>query len=262
MKGKLLIVFNTYHGYVKRYVDILGNALGCDAVPADKVRFDMFVGYDKILYIGSLRDNTITGLKKFSEYFDGIYRRLIICGVGMSPYRADKPRNIKDSSVSVSYEKFIPVFYVQGGFDLEELSRTEKFSIAWKLRQVKTASILTDDDTFLMNAVNSPVDEVKIENIQPLIDYLEGRPVDESLYSPAEITDPAEQDAFFAEMEQAAKEPGERKRDIKKKLRTRTKASDIEQDEPSEKPAEQEETPAAETAEETEETEKNEEVNE
>ena len=37
MKGKLLIVFNSAHGYVKRYVDILGNALGCDAVPADKI---------------------------------------------------------------------------------------------------------------------------------------------------------------------------------------------------------------------------------
>ncbi len=228
MKGKLLIVFNSYHGYVKRYVDIIGNALGCDAVPADKVRLDMFVGYDKILYIGSVRDNVVSGLKKFSDYFDAIFRRLIICGVGMTPYRADKPRRIKDSSISVAYEKFIPVFYVQGGFELEELSRTEKFSIAWKIRQIKTANILTDDDTFLMNAVNTPVDEVKIENIQPLIDYLDGKPVDEALYSPAEITDPAEQDAFFAELEQAAKEPAERKRDIKKKLRARTKQSDLE----------------------------------
>ena len=81
MKGKLLIVFNSYHGYVKRYVDIIGNALGCDAVPADKVRLDMFVGYDKILYIGSVRDNVVSGLKKFSDYFDAIFRRLIICGV-------------------------------------------------------------------------------------------------------------------------------------------------------------------------------------
>lgn len=32
MKGKLLIVFNSAHGYVKRYVDILGNALGLSLI--------------------------------------------------------------------------------------------------------------------------------------------------------------------------------------------------------------------------------------
>jgi len=219
MKGKLLVVFHSVHGYVKRYVDIIGNALGCDAVPADKLRADMLGGYDKILYIGSLRGETIGGIKKFSEYFEGIYKKLVICGVGLTPFRNYMPQRLKETSVSIAYEKFIPVFYAQGGFDVDELSRTEKFTVAWRVRQIKIANVINDDDTFFMNAVNKPIDEVKLENIQPLIDYLEGKPVDEKLYSPPEITDPEEQKKFFDELEKASKAPENKKRAIKKKIK-------------------------------------------
>ncbi len=54
MKGKLLVVFSSKHGYVKRYVDIIGNALGCDAVPLDKLPAELLGGYDKILFISSV----------------------------------------------------------------------------------------------------------------------------------------------------------------------------------------------------------------
>ncbi|MDE7463909.1 MAG: hypothetical protein K2M48_02670 [Clostridiales bacterium] len=219
MKGKLLVVFYSKHGYVQRYVDIIGNALGCDAVPADKLRGDMLVDYDKILYIGSLKNNEINGLKKFGEFFDAIYKKLVICGVGLSPFRNYLPHRIKETSVSVTYEKFVPVFYAQGGFDIDELSRLEKFAISWRVKQIKTASVINDDDTFLMNAVKTPVDEVKLSNIQPLIDYLEGNEVDETLYSPPEITDPEEEKKFFEELDKAVDAPTNGQRALKKKLK-------------------------------------------
>lgn len=219
MKGSLLIVFKSSHGYVKRYVDILGNALGCDAVPADKLRGDMLGVYDKILYIGAVHGSQLSGYKKFANYVDVIYKKLIVCGVGMLPFRKERCDRIKNGTISVAYEKFIPVFYAQGGFDLEELSRTEKMSIAMLIRQIKTANIISEDDTFILNATNTPVDEVKKANIQPLIDYLDGKTVDESLYSPPEITDEEEEKQFFDEMEKAAAAPENKKRALKKKLK-------------------------------------------
>ena len=219
MKTNLLVIFQSKHGYVKRYVDIIGNALGCDAVPLDKLRPEMLGGYDKILYIASLRNDQISGMKKLAEYFDIIYKKLVVCGVGLTPYRNYMPARIKDSSISITYEKFIPVFYAQGGFDLEELSRTEKMSAAIRVRQIKMSSVINDDDTFFMNAVAAPIDEVKQENIQLLIDYLDGKEVDERLYSPPEITDPEEEKKFFAELEEASKAPEDKKRALKKKLK-------------------------------------------
>lgn len=219
MKGKLLIVFKSSHGYVKRYVDILGNALGCDAVPLDKLKMDMFNGYDKILYIAAVHGYTVSGFKKLNDYLDVIYKRLTVCGVGLLPFRKEIADRLKDGTVSVAYEKFVPVFYAQGGFDVDELSRTEKMSIAMVVRQIKSASVISELDTFFLNAVNKPMDEVKQANIQPLIDYLDGKTVDEELYSPPEITDPEEEKQFFDEMEKVASAPENKKRALKKKLK-------------------------------------------
>ena len=219
MKGKLLIVFNSAHGYVKRYVDILGKALGCDAVQADKLRGDMLGGYDKILYIGSVRGGTLGGYKKIADYLDVIYKKFILCGVGLLPFRKERAERVKSVAVSVAYEKFVPAFYVQGGFDLDELSRTEKMSISMIVRQLKSASVIDEDGTYFLNAMNTPVDEVKQANIQPLIDYLDDKTVDPELYSPPEITDPEEEKQFFEEMEKAASAPENKKRALKKKLK-------------------------------------------
>ncbi len=232
MKGRLLIVFCSKHGYVRRYVDILGNALGCDAVPSDKLRAEMLADYDKVLYIGSLKGDQINGLKKFAEFYEIVYKKLIICAVGLSPFRRHTPRRVKENAVSVAYEKFIPVFYAQGGFDIDELGRLEKFAISWRVKQIKTASVISDEDTFLMNAIKQPVDEVKIENIQPLIDYLEGKEVDEALYSPPEITDPEEEKKFFEELEKAVDAPMNPKRALKKKLKKGVGKSSSAQTEP------------------------------
>ncbi len=185
MKGSLLIIFRSKHGYVKRYVDILGNALGCDAVPLEKLKRDM-LGYDRILYIGSVNGGSIAGFKKLAGYLDGIYKKLVVCGVGMLPFRKETPSRLKDTTISVEYERFIPVFYAQGGFDMNELSRTEKLAMSMMLRQLQSARVLGDDDTYILNASKTPVDEVKTANIKPLIDFLDGKNVDKALYSPPE----------------------------------------------------------------------------
>ncbi|MCH5165906.1 MAG: hypothetical protein J1G01_05845 [Clostridiales bacterium] len=218
MKGKLLIVFKSTHGYVKRYVDILGNALGCDAVPADKLKAEYLGGYDKILFIGSVRGGQIAGFKRISDFLEGIYKKLTVCGVGMLPYSKEIAESIKSSTVSVMYEKFIPVFYAQGGFDFNELSRTEKMSMTMMVRQIKAGSVISEEGTFFLDAMHTPVDEVKQSNIQPLIDYLDDKTVDEKLYVPPEITDSEQEKQFFEEMEKAAAAPDNKKRALKKKL--------------------------------------------
>ena len=219
MKGKLLIIFKSNHGYTKRYVDILGNALGCDAVPADKFRGDMLSGYDKILFIGSVRSSRINGFNKFADYLDIAYKKLTVCGVGMLPANPERADRIKEATISVAYEKFVPVFYAQGGFDMNELGRTERMSIKMMVNQIKSANLISEDETFVLNATVTPVDEVKQANIQHLIDYLDGKPVDETLYSAPEITDEEEEKAFFEEMEKAAEAPENNKRALKKKLK-------------------------------------------
>lgn len=219
MKGKLLIIFKSNHGYVKRYVDILGNAIGCDAVPADKFRANMSAAYDKILFIGSVRNGALNGFKKIADCLDVLYKKLTVCGVGMLPYRKEIADRIKELSISVAYEKFIPVFYAQGGFDMSELGRTEKLAINMTVRQIKNSDLISEDETLVLGAVAQPLDEVKIDNVRPLIDYLEGKPVDEALYSPPEITDEAEEKQFFEEMEKAAQAPENTKRALKRKLK-------------------------------------------
>lgn len=188
MKGTLLIIFQSKHGYVKRYVDIIGNALGCDAVPLDKLKKDM-LGYDKILYIGPVNGGTISGMKKLNDYLDAIASKLIVCGVGMLPRKDGIESRLKESTLPVTYENDIPVFYAQGGFDFNELTRMEKMQISMLVRQIKNSSVIDENETYVLNAVQTPMDEVKTANIKPLIDYLDGKHVDESLYSPPKKSD-------------------------------------------------------------------------
>lgn len=219
MKGRLLIVFSSSHGYVRRYVDILGNALGCDAVAVEKFRGDMLAGYDKILYIGSVRGNVVTGFKKLCDYLDIIYKKLAVCGVGMLPFRKELADKIKSGTISVAYEKLVPTFYVQGGFDAAELTRGERITFNLLVRQIKMANIISEDDSFIVQAATQPFDEVNKKSIQPLIDYLDDKDVDTSLYSPPEITDEAQEKAFFEEQEKAASTSDDKKRALKKKLK-------------------------------------------
>lgn len=219
MKGRLLIIFNSEHGYVKRYVDIIGNALGCDAVPAAKFRTKMITGYDKLLFIGSMRGNLLTGYKHIANDLDVMYKRLAVCGVGMLPYRKKLAERVRNGNISVAYEKFIPTFYAQGGFDMSELTRTERMSMGLTLRQIQAATSVSDDDTFIIEATQQPVDEVKKSNIQPLIDYLDDKTVDPELYSPPEITDEEEEKKFFEEQGEAEKAPTDKKKALKKKLK-------------------------------------------
>ncbi len=218
MKGRLLIVFYSKYGYTKRYVDILGTALGCDAVAVDYFKPAMLADYDRVLYIGSLRGSSINGMKKFSPAVEHIYKKLTVCGVGALPFDPSYPDRIKEASISVLYEKFVPVFYVQGGFCYDELGRIEKMQMATRVAQMSKQGELDGTEKFFADAVKTPVDEVKQANIQPLIDYLEGKDVDKDLYSPPEITDESEEKQFFDEIEQAAKAPENKQKALKKKL--------------------------------------------
>lgn len=197
MKGRLLIIFNSVHGHVRRYVDIIGNAVGCDAVPVKKFNRNMLTLYDKFVYIGAMRGGTVSGFKKIADYLDVLYDKLALCGVGMMPFDKRMPSRLREETISVTYEKFIPVFYAQGGFDASELKWTEKFMLSFALRSINAkvkekgdTSTLDPEELVIKNSFDSPVDAVSKDNIQPLIDYLEGKPVSEDLYSPAEVTNP------------------------------------------------------------------------
>lgn len=224
MKDKLLIIFKTVHGYTKRYVDILGNALGCDAVPVEKFRIGMASGYDKLLYIGSVRGSQVTGFNKISDYLDELYTRLAVCGVGLLPFRPEIPARLREGTISVSHETDVPMFYVQGGFDLNELSKTEKMNIAMIVRRIKASNLISEEDTLFLNAAQTPIDCVSQKHIQPLIDYYDGKPVDESLYCPPSKADEAD-GGESAESVDTVSDPAAdaekeaKKRELKKKLK-------------------------------------------
>lgn len=181
MKGTLLVIFNSVHGYVKRYVDIVGNALGCDAVPLKKLKKNMLC-YDKYLFISSVRGGIISGFKKLAKYLPGIADRLVVCGVGMLPRNADTEKQLKEKTVPVEYEDKLPVFYAQGGFDASELSGGDKMRIAMIEKQLKGQSDRGETGDYVLAAIGTPVDEVKTANIKHLIDYLDGKAVDTALY--------------------------------------------------------------------------------
>lgn len=106
------IVYTTNAGHTKSYAEILSREINLPVFSLKEAKKSLPVN-EEIIYLGWLMAGTVKGLKQAGKRFS----IKAVCGVGMSGGDSQIADMRKKNSVADS----LPVFYLQGGFEMDKL---------------------------------------------------------------------------------------------------------------------------------------------
>lgn len=112
------IIYASNTGYTKQYADMLSKATGLPAYNLANSIPPATRGTD-VIFMGWLMAGGVQGYKKANKLF----RVRAICAVGMSPAEPDQTAGIR----ARYHCDDLPIFYLQGGFDINKLTGIYKF---------------------------------------------------------------------------------------------------------------------------------------
>lgn len=113
------IVFTSESGFTKKYAGMLSQKTGLSAYDLNNIKdADIKKGAD-VIYLGWLMAGKVKGYKKATKLFDV----KAVCSVGMAGPGMQSLEKIKQQNKLGD----IPVFYMQGGFDINKLHGIHKF---------------------------------------------------------------------------------------------------------------------------------------
>ena len=111
------IVYKSQTGHTKQYAEILGEKTNLPVYELNSATKEL-PGETEIIYLGWLMAGTVQGYKKAIKLF----AVKAVCGVGMS----GGDFRLADMRKSNQLSNSMPVFYLQGGFELDKLHGINK----------------------------------------------------------------------------------------------------------------------------------------
>ena len=127
MVNSKIIVYSSNTGYTRQYAKLLGSALDIPSYELGSVP-KCHAGTD-VIYLGWLFAGSIVGYKKCA----GRYNVRCVAGVGMSPPSAELTEGLR---AAMKVPEGVPVFYLQGGFDMDKLKGPMKLVMKLKCREI------------------------------------------------------------------------------------------------------------------------------
>lgn len=119
------IVYTSNTGYTRQYAMLLGEATGLPVYSLEEAGKKLAPG-NSIVYLGWLMAGKVQGYGKASAR----YQVAAVCGVGMGATGSQ----LEDVRKANSLEKGIPVFTLQGGFDMRKLRGVYKLMMTMMAR--------------------------------------------------------------------------------------------------------------------------------
>ena len=165
MISAILYASNT--GYTKQYAELLAQATGLPAYNIKNSIPPATAGQD-VIFLGWLMAGNVQGYKKICKK----YRVRALCAVGMSPMVPDQTAEIKKKFALTD----TPVFYLQGGFDINKLTGIYKFMMRVMCKKIIADMAKLPERTPEQEAVYKMATEganyVSEENLSPVIDWV------------------------------------------------------------------------------------------
>ena len=127
MVNSRIIVYSSNPGYTRQYAKLLGKALDMPSYELGSVP-ECHAGAEAV-YLGWLFAGSIVGYKKCAKKYN------VVCavGVGMSP---PSPELAEGLRAAMKIPEGVPVFYLQGGFDIARLKGPMKLIMKFKCREI------------------------------------------------------------------------------------------------------------------------------
>ena len=120
------IVYTSAAGHTRKYAEMLGEKTGLPVFSVENS--EGLAERSEIIYLGWLKAGMISKFKKANKRFD---IKAVVC-VGMSSDSSQAEQSKKSNNIPET----VPVFYLQGGFNMEALKGLNKFMMSTIRRTV------------------------------------------------------------------------------------------------------------------------------
>ena len=132
------IVYTSNTGFTAQYAGLLGGKLNLPAYSLDTAKRELAAGAE-IIYLGWLMAGQVKGYKQAAK----LYKIAAVCGVGMGAGGSQ----IKEVRKGNAIPENIPLFTLQGGFELNKLHGIYKFMMNTMKRTVGKKLAAKQDKT-------------------------------------------------------------------------------------------------------------------
>lgn len=118
----IAIVYTSETGHTKAYAEMLGNATGLPVLPLKDAQHRLS-RRTPVIYMGWLMAGHVQGLKRAAE----LYNVRAVCAVGMGADQSQLTDVRKTNKIAAT----MPLFYLQGGFELQKLHGLHRFMMSF-----------------------------------------------------------------------------------------------------------------------------------
>lgn len=160
------IVYTSNTGYTAQYAQLLGGKLDLPVYSLEAAKKELAADTE-IIYLGWLMAGQVKGYKQAAK----LYKIAAVCGVGMGVGGSQIEEIRKGNTIPEN----IPVFTLQGGFELNKLHGIYKFmmSIMKRTEGKKLAAKpdKTAEEQDMLDLLLNGGSRVSQENLRPVLDW-------------------------------------------------------------------------------------------
>jgi flavodoxin len=169
---KTVVVYRSISGFTKRYAGWIAEDLKGDLIDARKVKFETLLGYDLIVFGGSLHATGINGISLIKDNLEELrVKNVIVFMVGASPVRKGLLEEVRNANFTPLQQKGIAFFYLRGGFDFSKLDVTNKVLMTLLRVRLSFKSERTPDEKGMLASYDKPLDCTRRENVAELVAF-------------------------------------------------------------------------------------------
>ncbi len=171
---KAVVLYRSIYGFTKIYAQWIAEELGTDLLDGREIEPQALIGFNLIIFGGSLDNGRINGIDIIKHNFAALAgKRIIIFATGGAQAREGITGEILAANFSEKQQKLLRLFYLRGSFDFSKLGAKDKILIiCWKWwLQMKRIEDLRPVDKDLLAAYANPVNGMNKDNIRTLVDY-------------------------------------------------------------------------------------------
>ena len=162
------IVYTSNTGYTKQYANLLGQKTGLPVYALSEAKAKLAQG-SHILYLGWLMAGKVQGYLKAAKQ----YHVEAVCGVGMGATGSQLQEIQKANKLPAD----IPVFTMQGGFDMDRLRGIYKLMMAVMAKtagkNLANKKDRTPDEDIMLELLTHGGSYVSEENLEAILEWYE-----------------------------------------------------------------------------------------
>ena len=172
-----IVIYKTKYGSTKTYAEWIAKKLSCDIKEVKSVSPDELSAYDTIIYGGGLYAEVINGVTLITKNMDKFKdKKIAIYTTGITPISC---RDYYDTYVvEKNFKEGVPenikLFNFMGKMVLDELTPVHRAALKTLKKIMSSKKEPSEMEKLLIDLCDADGDFTNIEEIKPLIEYIEG----------------------------------------------------------------------------------------